>query len=198
METPKTTISRFSFSVQCSKPLWLFFFFIGRWNKDILGYYGWTTTLISSSDWQPKLLHYRWPILFMFLFINQSGLVEKKRVKYFIGGGMHCDSGWSYRPASWLKSTWIYAFHCESNCSLLLQRLSGFFSWIEVIVPYMLTVIPQCFTNILTFLENCDLPPAVWLKVTYLVTTRAALTIGLGGAEAPGPEQGGGPWLAVE
>ncbi len=27
---------------------------------------------------------------------------------------------------------------------------------------------------------------------------RAALTIGLGGAEAPGPEQGGGPWLAVE
>lgn len=36
-----------------------------------------------------------------------------------------------------------------------------FFSWIEVIVPYLLTVIPQCFTNILTFLENCDLPPAV-------------------------------------
>lgn len=104
-----------------------FFFFIWRWNKDILGYYGWTTTLISSSDWQPKLLHYRWPILFMFLFINQSGLVEKKQVKYFIGGGMHCDSGWSYRLASWLKSTWIYAFHCESNCSLLLQRLSGFF-----------------------------------------------------------------------
>lgn len=36
-----------------------------------------------------------------------------------------------------------------------------FFSLIEVIVPYLLTVIPQCFTNILTFLENCDLPPAV-------------------------------------
>ncbi len=30
------------------------------------------------------------------------------------------------------------------------------------------------------------------------IGTRAALTIGLGGAEAPGPEQGGGPWLAVE
>ncbi len=26
---------------------------------------------------------------------------------------------------------------------------------------------------------------------------RAVLTIGLGGAEAPGPEQVGGPWLAV-
>ncbi len=26
---------------------------------------------------------------------------------------------------------------------------------------------------------------------------KAVLTIGLGGAEAPGPEQGGGPWLAV-
>ncbi len=26
---------------------------------------------------------------------------------------------------------------------------------------------------------------------------RAVLTIGLEGAEAPGPEQGGGPWLAV-
>ncbi len=30
-----------------------------------------------------------------------------------------------------------------------------------------------------------------------IVTARAVLTIGLGGAEAPGPEQGGGPWLAV-
>ncbi len=28
--------------------------------------------------------------------------------------------------------------------------------------------------------------------------SRAALTIGLGGAETPGPKQGGGPWLAVE
>ncbi len=27
----------------------------------------------------------------------------------------------------------------------------------------------------------------------YVDTGRAALTIGLGGAEAPGPEQGGGP-----
>ncbi len=32
----------------------------------------------------------------------------------------------------------------------------------------------------------------------YWPASRAALTIGLGGAEAPGPEQGGGPWLAVE
>ncbi len=30
------------------------------------------------------------------------------------------------------------------------------------------------------------------------VIRRAALTIGLSGAEAPGPEQGGGPWSAVE
>ncbi len=35
------------------------------------------------------------------------------------------------------------------------------------------------------------------LRETVAVV-RAALTIGLGGAEAPGPEQGGGPWLAVE
>ncbi len=35
-------------------------------------------------------------------------------------------------------------------------------------------------------------------QTSYQGTDRAALTIGLGGAEAPGPEQGGGPWLAVE
>ncbi len=41
-----------------------------------------------------------------------------------------------------------------------------------------------------------------WLKFwrnifNIYAVCRAVLTIGLGGAEAPGPEQGGGPWLAV-
>ncbi len=33
-----------------------------------------------------------------------------------------------------------------------------------------------------------------FLLYLFSVPSKAALTIGLGGAEAPGPEQRGGPW----
>ncbi len=51
----------------------------------------------------------------------------------------------------------------------------------------------QLYLQVLKTNRQFSITGVMYIQGKTVAVVRAALTIGLGGAEAPGPEQGGGP-----
>ncbi len=52
---------------------------------------------------------------------------------------------------------------------------------------------PNCSTTCNILNQHLEVINTILRQLLYSIVCRAVLTIRLGGAEAPGPEQGGGP-----
>ncbi len=89
-----------------------------------------------------------------------------------------------------LKRPW---HNVSNSCSI--RRENGGARWPHAMYVCYLKLMIHLFVLLLT---KGKPNRSVFLSFVETIVLRAALTIGLGGAEAPGPEQGGGPWLAVE